>query len=182
MWQDDIVFFSGNTFYELDRMSRLVRSGRLSDLGINATKLDAAMRWGHNGRVYLFSGDRYWRLGARGDRVEMDYPRDIAVWRGLPPNYSAALTVLSQTYFFAGRAYWEFDVMRMRTNEAPALTAPYWLSCPFYNQRELWPCTSRASSSSSSLVLLLLLSSTSSWSIITIFALVAFHGTHTHML
>lgn len=173
MWQDDLVFFSGDKFYQLNRGFRLVQSGHLADLGVNATKLDAAMRWGHNGRVYLFSGDRYWRLGAKGDRVEMDYPRDIAMWRGLPSNYSAVLTILSHTYFFAGRAYWEFDVMKMRTMGSSALTAPYWLSCPFYNQREHFNCTDTSNVPSSSPVLLLFLLLLSSSS---------FHGTLRHLL
>ncbi|KAK3876962.1 hypothetical protein Pcinc_018283 [Petrolisthes cinctipes] len=170
VWQDNLVFFSEDKFYELNRLSRLVRSGNLADLGINATKLDAAMRWGHNGRVYLFSRDRYWRLGAKGDRVEMDYPRDIAVWRGLPPNYSAALTILSHTYFFAGRVYWEFDVMKMRTMEPSALTAPYWFTCPFYNQRELNNCSSPTSSSSQVVVML-------SWSLLVLVVMITSHGT-----
>ncbi|XP_071519616.1 stromelysin-3-like [Panulirus ornatus] len=135
-----LVFFIGPTYYELRGNLRLKRKGELADLGVNASHLDAAMMWGHNGRVYLFSGDRYWRLGWDG-LAEMDYPRDVAVWRGLPRHYSSALTIRSATYFFAGRVYWSFDSLEMRMSDPPLLISPYWLSCPHHNQRDHQLCS-----------------------------------------
>lgn len=59
----------------------------LTALGLPSTldKIDAAMIWGHNSKTYLFSGTMYWRLEDDG-QVELDYPRDMSVWRGVGYN------------------------------------------------------------------------------------------------
>ncbi|XP_053637983.1 stromelysin-3 [Cherax quadricarinatus] len=138
--KDTFVFFSGSMYYELGSTYRIQNTGKLVDLGVNASHLDAAMVWGHNGRIYMFSGDHYWRLDRDG-HAEPDYPRDIAVWRGLPRNYSAAFTVRTVTYFVAGRVFWSFDNLKMKILEPPSLIAPYWLSCPHHNPQKLFRCS-----------------------------------------
>nr|XP_045586766.1 matrix metalloproteinase-25-like [Procambarus clarkii] len=143
--KDTFVFFSGPTYYELGPSFRMKSTGKLVDLGVNANHLDAAMVWGHNGRIYMFSGNHYWRIGWDG-HAEADYPRDVAVWRGLPSNYSAAFTVRSLTYFLAGRVFWSFDNLQMRISEPPLLIAPYWFSCPHYNPEKVFLCSPVATS------------------------------------
>ncbi|KAG7159706.1 Matrix metalloproteinase-24-like [Homarus americanus] len=137
--ENTLIFFGGSSYYELGRSLRLKTTGKLTDLGVNVSYLDTAMVWGHNGRIYLFSGDHYWRLGTDG-RAEPDYPRDVTVWRGLPRNYSAAFTVRSSTYFLSGHVFWSFDSLKMRISEPPSLIAPYWFSCPYYKQNKLRHC------------------------------------------
>ncbi|XP_047489085.1 matrix metalloproteinase-2-like, partial [Penaeus chinensis] len=141
--QDNLVFFSGPNFYVLDYFFRLRRKGMLTDLGVNATHIDAVMVWGHNGRTYLFSGNNYWRLDRRG-MAEMDYPRDVNVWRGLPHNMSGAFTFRSVTYFLAGRVYWEFDNIAMRVIRSPYLMASHWLSCPYHDLSQATRCSSHS--------------------------------------
>ena len=34
--------------------------------------------------LQVFSGDKYWRFDDAVGRVELDYPRDISMWRGVP--------------------------------------------------------------------------------------------------
>lgn len=48
--------------------------------------IDAAMVWGHNGKTYFFSGTMYWRFDEEENRVELDYPRDMSMWRGVGYN------------------------------------------------------------------------------------------------
>ncbi|XP_042866706.1 matrix metalloproteinase-2-like [Penaeus japonicus] len=143
--RDNLIFFSGPNYFVLDYRFRLRREGVLADLGVNATHVDAVMVWGRNGRTYLFSGDQYWRLD-RQNMAEMDYPRDVNVWRGLPHNLSAAFTFDTITYFFAGRVFWEFNNTAMRATRSPYLAASHWLSCPYYDLRQAIRCASRSPS------------------------------------
>ena len=53
-------------------------------------RIDAVMVWGHNAKTYLFSGSHYWRLEEEENKVELDYPRDISVWKGIPSHIDAA--------------------------------------------------------------------------------------------
>lgn len=41
------------------------------------------MVWGHNGKTYFYSGTMYWRFDEEVGKVELDYPRDMVVWRGV---------------------------------------------------------------------------------------------------
>lgn len=66
----------------------------LTDLGLpeRIENVDAVTDWGHNGRAYIFTGPVYWRLDANEKSVELDYPRDMSVWSGVPMNLDAAFT------------------------------------------------------------------------------------------
>lgn len=79
----------------------------LSALGLPATveKIDAALVWGHNNRTYFYSGEwlmatldsellansrpslplgtMYWRFDEDEMHVELDYPRDMSMWKGI---------------------------------------------------------------------------------------------------
>ena len=49
----------------------------------------------------VFSGDKYWRFDDAVGRVELDYPRDISMWRGVPSDVDAAFQYIDgKTYFF----------------------------------------------------------------------------------
>ncbi|XP_033320869.2 matrix metalloproteinase-14 isoform X1 [Megalopta genalis] len=65
------------------------------------------------GHIYVFKGDRYWRLTADG--VAIGYPKLISnSWKGLPGNIDAAFTYKNgKTYFFKGSKYWRFVGKRM---------------------------------------------------------------------
>ncbi len=45
--------------------------------------IDAAMVWGYNSKTYFFSGTMYWRFDDETGRVELDYPRDMSIWKGV---------------------------------------------------------------------------------------------------
>lgn len=90
------VFFlltvAGKEYYVYDA-NKLVEGypKPLTHLGLpeTLTHIDDAMVWGYNGRTYLFSGSMYWRLDEEIGKVELDYPRDMAMWRGVGYNIDA---------------------------------------------------------------------------------------------
>jgi hypothetical protein len=128
-----LVLFSEEMFIKttIHQNSESIERGKLEDLGIkNVSKIDAAMIWGRNGYAYLFSGDLYWRLGSDG-KVENDYPRPMDVWRGVPYNISAAVSVGVKTYFFYERTFWPFDNQKMSVVDPPRLISSFFFDCPY---------------------------------------------------
>ena len=74
----------------------------------------------------------YWRYDEDRDEVELDYPRDISLWKGVPPNIDAVFQYLDKkTYFFKNTSFWEFDDVKMRVvNEQATPVGEYWFHCP----------------------------------------------------
>ena len=60
----------------------------LTKLGLppDLTHIDGAMVWGHNGKTYFYSGSMYWRYDEEAGSIELDYPRDMSMWKGVPYN------------------------------------------------------------------------------------------------
>ncbi|KAA0201316.1 hypothetical protein HAZT_HAZT002594 [Hyalella azteca] len=152
--QDTIVFFSGEGDGEVGLVveyfvcrgnDELVDSGPLRRLGLPAdlARLDAAFVWGHNTRTYFMANTMYWRWGPGGtcwvrdeyhvlEHVELDYPRDMSMWKGVPyDGIDAAFKLNGTTYFFKGKVFYEFDDLRMKVRpRSPLLSAPFWMGCP----------------------------------------------------
>ncbi|XP_073995488.1 matrix metalloproteinase-2-like isoform X2 [Rhodnius prolixus] len=129
-----IVFFIGKLFYVFQAVALEPGYPKpLTALGLPSTldKIDAAMIWGHNSKTYLFSGTMYWRLEDDG-QVELDYPRDMSVWRGVGYNIDTVfLWKDGSTYFFKGTGFWKFNDMQMRViNEKPLQSSKFWFGCP----------------------------------------------------
>lgn len=74
----------------------------------------------------------YWRYDDDLHTVELDYPRDISIWSGIPYDIDAAFRYTDgKTYFFKDKYFWEFDDMRMSVvNEEPTDIAEHWMRCP----------------------------------------------------
>lgn len=138
-----IVFFSGDNFYKVSIGStrRSLETGKLVDLGINSSRVDAAMIWGHNGHIYVFSGSQYWRLTDDG-RAESDYPRHMGMWRGVPNNVTAAVSIQTKTYFFVGKVFWPFDNSKMAVDGPPRLISTFFLDCPYKHAKDRRLCSS----------------------------------------
>ncbi|XP_015111466.1 matrix metalloproteinase-2 isoform X2 [Diachasma alloeum] len=130
-----IVFFIGKNYYVFNANKlepgypRPLRTLGLPD---ELEKIDGAMVWGHNSRTYFFSGTMYWRYDESENFIELDYPRDMTMFAGVPYNIDAVFQWKNgKTYFFKGKGYWEFDDMRMRVaHERPKPSAPFWMGCP----------------------------------------------------
>jgi len=77
--------FSGNTLLQ-------GYPKRLTELGLpeELDHVDAAAVWGHNSATYIFSGTMYWKYDNKTDKMELDYPRDMSIWRGVGYNINAA--------------------------------------------------------------------------------------------
>lgn len=131
----DIVFFVGRSYYIMAGNSHL-KYGPLpiTKLGLPDTlsKVDGAMRWGYNDKTYFFSGTMYWRFDEEIQFIELDYPRDIAMWRGVPYNVDAVFQAQDKrTYFFKDKYFWEFNDKKMEVTESsPMHVGEYWLQCP----------------------------------------------------
>ncbi|KAG8236649.1 hypothetical protein J437_LFUL016988 [Ladona fulva] len=104
-------------------------------------KVDGAMVWGHNSKTYFFSGTMYWRLEDYTGKVELDYPRDMKMWRGVGYNIDSVFKDQDGvTYFFKGKGFWKFNDRRMRVDkEAQLSSASYWMHCPVEEEREFVP-------------------------------------------
>ena len=78
------------------------------------------------------SGDKYWRFDDAVGRVELDYPRDISMWRGVPSDVDAAFQYIDgKTYFFKGKHFWQFDDNSMMVvNLTPKRIGIHWMQCP----------------------------------------------------
>jgi YHS domain-containing protein len=127
-----IVFFIGRQYWVFS--SHKPDAGYpkpLTDLGLgkHIERIDAAMVWGHNGKTYLFSGNKYWRLEESEGKVELDYPRDMDIWNGVPYDIDAAFQWHQdgKTYFFKDDNYWEFDNRKMTvTPDSPQKATTFW--------------------------------------------------------
>ncbi|KAL3274574.1 hypothetical protein HHI36_015957 [Cryptolaemus montrouzieri] len=129
-----IVFFIKNRYYLF--MGNRLEHGYprpLTDLGLPhyLPKIDGAMVWGHNGKTYFFSGNMYWKFDEDSSRVELDYPRDMSMWKGVGPDIDAVFQWKDgKTYFFKGKNYWKFNDLHMRIeHEEPKKSAPFWMGC-----------------------------------------------------
>jgi hypothetical protein len=126
-----IVFFIGNQYWVFSGNNAEQGPQPLTKLGLppDVVRIDAAMVWGHNGKTYLFSGNLYWRFDEFERRVELDYPRDMAIWMGVPYGIDAAFQWHKNglTYFFKDHLFWEFDNRNMRvTPDSPKRATEFW--------------------------------------------------------
>ncbi|XP_038210086.1 matrix metalloproteinase-2-like [Zerene cesonia] len=130
-----IAIFVGKELYLFD--SQYLMPGypkKLVQLGLpeSLEKLDAAMVWGHNGKTYFYSGSMYWKFDEDIGRVELDYPRDMAMWKGVGYNIDSVFQWKDgKTYFFKGKGFWKFNDLQMRVeHDRQYPSAEFWMACP----------------------------------------------------
>ena len=59
----------------------------------------------------------YWRFDEEEQYVELDYPRDLVMWRGIPYNIDAVFQWHDKkTYFFKEKYFWLFNDQRMQVS------------------------------------------------------------------
>ncbi|XP_055631877.1 matrix metalloproteinase-2 isoform X2 [Toxorhynchites rutilus septentrionalis] len=129
-----IVFFIGKQYYVFN--SQHLEPGYpkpLTHLGLpeSIDRIDAALVWSYNNRTYLYSGRLYWRFDEEANHVELDYPRDMSMWKGIGYNIDSAFQYRDgKTYFFKGKGYWRFNDLRMSVDHAdPLPSAHEWMKC-----------------------------------------------------
>ena len=74
----------------------------------------------------------YWRFDEEIQHIELDYPRDIAMWRGVPYSVDAVFQARDKkTFFFKDKYFWEFNDKKMEVTESsPMYVGEHWLHCP----------------------------------------------------
>jgi hypothetical protein len=74
----------------------------------------------------------YWRFDEEIQHVELDYPRDLSIWHGVPYGIDAVFRYTDRkTYFFKGQNFWTFDDVRMTVvKREPSPIGEHWMHCP----------------------------------------------------
>ncbi|XP_060077847.1 matrix metalloproteinase-2-like [Ylistrum balloti] len=137
-----IIFFIGDRYWVYNSnspVSRFPPEGRpITEFGIpsDVKKIDAAFVWSYNSRTYLISGDMYWKLNLENNHIEMDYPRDMSIWRDVPVpvstafQYQAGPKDKAKTYFFKDDKFYLFYDDKMRVKHGyPKAIRDHWWGC-----------------------------------------------------
>lgn len=129
-----IAFFIGDKYYLFAGLRVVPGYPKpITDLGlpVSLKKIDGAMVWGHNGQTYFYSGDMYWRFDESVQKVELDYPRNMAMWNGVGTDIDAVFQWKDgRTYFFKGKGFWKFNDQRMSVEHVEQKpSGPFWMGC-----------------------------------------------------
>ncbi|XP_041816237.1 matrix metalloproteinase-17-like [Chelmon rostratus] len=127
-----IVFFKGLKYWVFK--DNIVEEGYprpISDFGLPLEGVDAAFVWLHNDKTYFFKDNHYWRYDDHLRRMDLGYPKDSTLWKGLPPNLDDAMRWSDgSSYFFKGKEYWRVPGSDMEVEAGyPRLIAKDWLLC-----------------------------------------------------
>lgn len=63
----------------------------ISDFGLPVEGVDAAFVWLHNDKTYFFKDNQYWRYDDHFRRMDLGFPKDSVVWKGLPVQLDDAM-------------------------------------------------------------------------------------------
>jgi len=63
----------------------------ISDFGLPLEGVDAAFVWLHNDKTYFFKDSHYWRYDDHLRRMDLGYPKDSSLWKGLPTQLDDAM-------------------------------------------------------------------------------------------
>ncbi|XP_062410409.1 matrix metalloproteinase-17 [Sardina pilchardus] len=128
-----IVFFKGVKYWVFKDNN--VEEGYprpISDFGLPMEGVvDAVFVWLHNDKTYFFKDNRYWRYDDHLRRMDQGYPKDSALWKGIPMHLDDAMRWSdSASYFFKGKEYWRVMGSDMEVEAGyPRSIAKDWLVC-----------------------------------------------------
>ncbi|XP_077370305.1 matrix metalloproteinase-9 [Festucalex cinctus] len=102
-----LYFFSGRQFWVYTGQSVLgPRSIEKLGLPASVRTVEGALQKGKS-KVLLFSGDKYWRLDVKMQKVERGYPRfTYNAFGGVPSEPNDVFQFNGHTYFYWDRFYW----------------------------------------------------------------------------
>lgn len=63
----------------------------ITDFGLPVEAVDAAFVWQHNDKTYFFKDNQFWRYDDHLRHMDMGYPKDSILWKGLPPHLDDAM-------------------------------------------------------------------------------------------
>lgn len=88
------IRLSGRYYYMFDGRNLLEGYPKpLTELGLpeELDHVDAVTIWGHSNKTYIFRGNVYWKYDEKYDKItELDYPKEMSVWKGVEYNIDAA--------------------------------------------------------------------------------------------
>uniref|UniRef100_A0A3B3YEB3 Peptidase metallopeptidase domain-containing protein n=1 Tax=Poecilia mexicana TaxID=48701 RepID=A0A3B3YEB3_9TELE len=126
-----IVFFKGLKYWVFK--DNIVEEGYprpISDFGLPMEGVDAAFVWLHNDKTYFFKDKYYWRYDDHLRRMDLGYPKESILWKGLPSQLDDVMRWSDSTYFFKGKEYWRVPGSDMEAEAGyPHLIAKDWLLC-----------------------------------------------------
>uniref|UniRef100_UPI00358E65E9 matrix metalloproteinase-17-like isoform X1 n=2 Tax=Myxine glutinosa TaxID=7769 RepID=UPI00358E65E9 len=128
-----IIIISGQQFWQFTANRADYGYPRsIEDLGIPSEGINAVLEWKHNGAVYLFHDNKYWRYDVQRNRPMAGYPQPMLRWGGIPPNVKGAVNLNDDaSYFFYGQQYWKVLNKNVRVaRQYPKNIGTSWLQCP----------------------------------------------------
>lgn len=108
-----LYFFSGTRFWVYTGQSVLgPRSIEKLGLPSSVQKVEGALQRG-KGKVLLFSGENFWRLDVKAQKIDNGYPRYTdAVFGGVPNDAHDVFQYRGHLYFCRDRFYWRMNSRR----------------------------------------------------------------------
>uniref|UniRef100_A0A3Q2PB71 Matrix metallopeptidase 17 n=1 Tax=Fundulus heteroclitus TaxID=8078 RepID=A0A3Q2PB71_FUNHE len=127
-----IVFFKGQRYWVFKDNN--VEEGYprpISDFGLPVEDVDAAFVWLHNDKTYFFKDNHYWRYDDHLRHMDLGFPKETTLWKGLPLQLDDAMRWSDgSSYFFKGKEYWRVPGSDMEAEAGyPRLIAKDWLLC-----------------------------------------------------
>ncbi|XP_077416774.1 stromelysin-3 isoform X1 [Vanacampus margaritifer] len=117
----NIWFFQGDSYWVFDAEMQVRGPESVRALGLPATGVRAALRWGHDPdfNTYVFGSGSYWRFSPRRSQLESPYPRDTSDWAAaVPADVDATFRdAYGYAHFIRGQQYWKFDPVDMNSLE-----------------------------------------------------------------
>ncbi|TKS77530.1 Matrix metalloproteinase-9 [Collichthys lucidus] len=108
-----LYFFSGTRFWVYSGQS-VLGPRNIEKLGLPNTvqKVEGALQRG-KGKVLLFSGESFWRLDVKAQKIDKGYPRYTdAVFGGIPNDAHDVFQYKGHFYFCRDRFYWRMNSRR----------------------------------------------------------------------
>ncbi|KAI1900889.1 hypothetical protein AGOR_G00054490 [Albula goreensis] len=127
-----IVFFKGMNYWVFK--DNIVEEGYprpISDFGLPMEGVDAAFVWLPSDKTHFFKGSSYWRYDDYLRRMDLGYPKDSVLWKGVPPQLDDAMRWSDgASYFFKGKEYWRVMGSDMAAESGyPRPIGKDWLLC-----------------------------------------------------
>ncbi|KAM6925101.1 matrix metalloproteinase-9 [Xenentodon cancila] len=108
-----LYFFSGTKFWVYTGQNTLgPRSVEKLGLPNSLQKVEGALQRG-KGKVLLFSGENFWRLDVKGQKIDKGYPKyTYSVFGGVPSDAHDVFQYQGHTYFCRDQFYWRLNSRR----------------------------------------------------------------------